>query len=180
MREVTEEYGKEHAEKDGKPREVLKSLTTFVGGGGPRFWFSVSPELQQLNYAQVIIEVNDKHDTNHLIGPMQRALDEQVPGARVDVRQLDTGKPITMPVEIRISGGDMAALRQEAEKVKNILRATPYAQRVRDDWGEEIFTVKLRNRLRPRERGGDHQPRRGRFLGDGDQRQPGDGAARRR
>jgi multidrug efflux pump subunit AcrB len=143
VREVTEEYGKEHAEKDGKPREVLKSLTTFVGGGGPRFWFSVSPELQQLNYAQVIIEVNDKHDTNHLIGPIQRALDEKIPGARVDVRQLDTGKPITMPVEIRISGSDMDALRQEAEKVKSILRATPYAQRVRDDWGEENFTVKL-------------------------------------
>ena len=142
VREVTEEYGKEHSEH-GKPREVLKSLTTFVGGGGPRFWFSVSPELQQLNYAQVIIEVNDKHDTNHLIGPLQRALDERVPGARVDVRQLDTGKPITMPVEIRISGGDMAALRQEAEKVKDILRATPYAQRVRDDWGEENFTVRL-------------------------------------
>jgi multidrug efflux pump subunit AcrB len=143
VREVAEEYGKEHAEKDGKPHEVLKSLTTFVGGGGPRFWFSVSPELQQLNYAQVIIEVNDKHDTNHLIGPIQRALDERIPGARVDVRQLDTGKPITMPVEIRISGSDMDALRQEAEKVKNILRATPYAQRVRDDWGEENFTVKL-------------------------------------
>ncbi|HEU4678315.1 MAG TPA: efflux RND transporter permease subunit, partial [Terrimicrobiaceae bacterium] len=143
VREVAEEYGKEHAEKDGKPRQVLKSLTTFVGGGGPRFWFSVSPELQQLNYAQVIIEVNDKHDTNHLIGPLQRALDERIPGARVDVRQLDTGKPITMPVEIRISGSDMDALRQEAEKVKDILRATPYAQRVRDDWGEENFTVKL-------------------------------------
>jgi multidrug efflux pump subunit AcrB len=143
VRGVTEEYGREHAEKDGKQREVLKSLTTFVGGGGPRFWFSVSPELQQLNYAQVIIEVKDKHDTNHLIGPLQRALDERVPGARVDVRQLDTGKPITMPVEIRISGTDMAALRQEAQKVKNILRATPYAQRVRDDWGEDIFTVRL-------------------------------------
>jgi len=143
VREVTEEYGREHAEKDGKPHEVLKSLTTFVGGGGPRFWFSVSPELQQLNYAQVIIEVNDKHDTNHLIGQMQTALDERVPGARVDVRQLDTGKPITMPVEIRIAGSDMDALRQEAEKVKTILRNTPYAQRVRDDWGEDIFTVKL-------------------------------------
>ncbi len=142
VREVAEEYGKEHPE-DGKPREVLKSLTTFVGGGGPRFWFSVSPEMQQLNYAQVIIEVNDKHDTNHLVGIMQKALDEQVPGARIDVRQLDTGKPITMPVEIRISGNDMGALRQEAEKVKNILRTTPYAQRVRDDWGEEHFAVKL-------------------------------------
>lgn len=143
VREVAEEYGHEHPDEDGKQREVLKSLTSFVGGGGPRFWFSVSPEMQQLNYAQVIIEVNDKHDTNHLIGLMQKALDDQIPGARIDVRQLDTGKPITMPVEIRISGDDMATLRQEAEKVKTILRATPYAERVRDDWGEENFTVTL-------------------------------------
>jgi multidrug efflux pump subunit AcrB len=142
VREVSEEYGKEHPEK-GKPKDVLESLTSFVGGGGPRFWFSVSPEMQQLNYAQVIIQVKDKHDTNHLIGLWQKALDEQVPGARIDVRQLDTGKPITMPVEIRISGDDMTALRQEADKVKKILRATPYAQRVRDDWGEEKFAVKL-------------------------------------
>jgi multidrug efflux pump subunit AcrB len=142
VREVTAEYGKEHSD-NGKPREVLKSLTSFVGGGGPRFWFSVSPEMQQLNYAQVIIEVNDKHDTNHLVGLLQKALDERVPGARIDVRQLDTGKPITMPVEIRISGDDMATLRQEAEKVKALLRATPYTQRVRDDWGEDTFAVKL-------------------------------------
>src|SRR4030095_13984341 len=40
--EVAAEYDKEHPDKQGKPREVLKSLTSFVGGGGPRFWFSVS------------------------------------------------------------------------------------------------------------------------------------------
>src|SRR5258706_8753544 len=143
VRETAQEYGKVHPGKDGKPREVLESLTTFVGGGGPRFWFSVSPELQQLNYAQLVIQVKDKHDTNDLIGLIQRALDDKVPGARIDARQLDTGKPIPMPVEVRIAGGDMATLRQEAEKVKNILRTTLYAQRIRDDWGEESFAVKL-------------------------------------
>jgi multidrug efflux pump subunit AcrB len=143
VREVAQEYGKVHPGKDGKPREVLESLTTFVGGGGPRFWFSVAPELQQLNYAQLVIQVRDKHDTNDLIGLVQRALDDKVPGARIDARQLDTGKPIPMPVEVRIVGGDMATLRQEAEKVKNILRTSSYAQRVRDDWGEESFAVKL-------------------------------------
>src|SRR4030095_6019711 len=44
VRQVAEEYGKEHPE-NGKPSEVLKSLTTFVGGGGPRFWFSVEHAL---------------------------------------------------------------------------------------------------------------------------------------
>jgi hypothetical protein len=80
VREAAQEYGKVHPGKDGKPREVLESLTTFVGGGGPRFWFSVSPELQQLNYSQLIIQVRDKHDTDHLIGLIQKALEDKVPG----------------------------------------------------------------------------------------------------
>src|SRR5262249_52437472 len=81
IRSVIKEYGKEH--KDG---DALQSLTTFIGGGGPRFWFSVAPELQQLNYAQIIIQVKDKHDTEHLIEPLQRALSAEIAGARIDVR----------------------------------------------------------------------------------------------
>jgi len=36
----------------------------------------------------------------------------------------------------------MATLRQEPRQGKNILRTTSYAQRIRDDWGEESFAVK--------------------------------------
>ncbi|MBI1762890.1 MAG: efflux RND transporter permease subunit [Acidobacteria bacterium] len=138
IRRVTKEYGEEHKEGD-----VLKSLTTFIGGGGPRFWFSVAPELQQLNYAQIIIQVKDKHDTGHLIAPLQKALNAEVAGARVDVRQLESGKAVGLPVQIRLSGEDIATLRAQAEQVKALLRATPFATRVRDDWGDESFTVKL-------------------------------------
>ena len=90
------------------------SLTTFVGGGGPRFWFSVAPELLQPNYAQIIIQVNDKRDTDELVAPLQRALSASVPGARIDVRQLETGEPIGVPVQIRISGEDEQLLRDYA------------------------------------------------------------------
>jgi hypothetical protein len=34
--EAATEYGRQHPGKDGKPAEILHSLTTFVGGGGPR------------------------------------------------------------------------------------------------------------------------------------------------
>jgi multidrug efflux pump subunit AcrB len=143
IRDVVREYGEHHPQKDGKPRELLKSLTTFVGGGGPRFWFSVSPELQQLNYAQIIVEVNDKHETNHLIGELQAALSARVPEARIDARQLESGKAVGLPVSIRLSGTDPATLRAEAEEVKAIFRSIPQAARPRDDWGDESFAVKL-------------------------------------
>ncbi|MEO8519737.1 MAG: efflux RND transporter permease subunit [Acidobacteriota bacterium] len=144
IQEVAAEYGREHPRKDGAPEQVLKSVTTFVGGGGPRFWFSVSPELLQPNYAQLIINVFDKHDTEHLIAPLQRALSAGVPGARVDVRQLETGKPVGIPVSVRISGQDIGELRRLAAEAKAVFEAVPTADRVRDDWGSESFQVKLR------------------------------------
>jgi multidrug efflux pump subunit AcrB len=142
IRDVFKEYGDRHAES-GKTGELLRSLTTFVGGGGPRFWFSVSPEQQQLNYAQIIVEVTDKHETGHLVAPLQEALSAKIPEARIDVRQLESGKAVGLPVAIRISGDDAATLRAKAEQVMNIFRSIPEAARPRDDWGDESFSVKL-------------------------------------
>jgi multidrug efflux pump subunit AcrB len=150
VRDVTEAYGKQHPAEGSQP--VLHSLTTFVGGGSPRFWFSVSPELQQLNYAQVIIEVDRKEDTPRLAAQLQAALSATIPGARVDFRQLETN-PVDVPIQIRIaaqadvsplqSAADIATLRGISRRVQDLLRSIPLAARVRDDWGEESSTVKL-------------------------------------
>ena len=139
--EATAEWGQSHPEHGKEP--LLRSITEFVGGGGPRFWFSVSPELQQLNYAQLIIEVRDKEVTNQLVPFLQQRVSSRVPGARVDVRQLETGKPVGIPISVRLSGDDADQLRILGEKVKTLFRANPGARRVRDDWGADTFAVKL-------------------------------------
>ena len=144
IRKSADEFAKQHPDKDGKPKDVLKSLTTFVGGGGPRFWFSVAPELFQPNYAQIIIRVNDKRDTDALVAPLQRALSASIPGARIDVLQLETSVPIGVPVQIRISGENEQLLRQYGQQVEDIFRNIPRAARVRDNWGSEDFAVKMK------------------------------------
>ncbi|MBX3187429.1 MAG: efflux RND transporter permease subunit [Labilithrix sp.] len=143
IRKAADDWSKAHPDKDGKPRQVLRSITTFIGGGGPRFWFSVTPEQQQPNYAQLVVEVTDKHDTTALIAPLQRALSSEIPGARIDVRQLENGKPVGIPVAFRIQGDDIHTLREIAEKAKAILRRSPLCDRVRDSWGADSFSVKM-------------------------------------
>src|SRR5262249_8609814 len=96
-----------------------------------------------LNCAQVIIQGKDKHDTEPLVAPLQHALSAEIPGARIDVRQLESAKPIGAPVAVRISGDSIPALRQFAEEAKAIFRSIPEADRVRDDWGADSFVVKL-------------------------------------
>jgi multidrug efflux pump subunit AcrB len=141
IRRTLDQWSKEHPQPNGKG--ALKSITTFIGGGGPRFWFSVTPEVQQANYAQLLIETHDKHITNHIIEPLQRALSSEIPGARLDVRQLENGKPVGIPVAFRIQGDDGDTLRDAAERAKSLLRASPMAERVRDSWGAASFSVKL-------------------------------------
>jgi len=141
---VAREYGTGHADRTGKPTGVLKSLTTFVGGGGPRFWYSVEPELSQPNYAQIVIEVTDSRLTELLVDQLQEALMSSMPGVRVDMRQLESGPPVGFPVQIRLSGEDMATLRGLAEKLKEVFRSLPNAYRVNDNWGADIFQARLR------------------------------------
>jgi multidrug efflux pump subunit AcrB len=151
---VTGEYARSQGSKESKPesKELLESLTSFIGGGGPRFWFSASPEQQQRNYAQILIRLSDKDATPALIGPLQSAVTKEVPGAYVTVHQLQTN-PVAFPIEVRISGtsdvdpkdepADISNLRMLAEGVEEILQPVPGVQVVQDDWFAESPEVKL-------------------------------------
>ena len=66
IREVTNE----HDRTDGAGPS-LASITSFIGAGGPRFWFSVRPEPPAPNYAQLLLQFTRSEDTNRLVGPLQ-------------------------------------------------------------------------------------------------------------
>ncbi len=152
LAEVAADYAKAETGANGTAGEVLQAITTFVGGGAPRFWFSVTPQKQQTNYAQVLVRLADKDDTPRLVPRLQEALSTAIPGAIIDVRQLQTN-PVQHPVAIRISGRatidsagaakEIATLRKLSEEVVEILAEIPYASRVRGDWGEEAFRARL-------------------------------------
>jgi multidrug efflux pump subunit AcrB len=137
VREVTAEYDRTHGESS------LASITSFVGAGGPRFWFSVRPEPPAPNYAQLLLQFSRSEDTNRLVGPLQAALGSRVAGARIDVRTVETGPPTVIPVSMRILGDEARVLRQEAEKLQAILKTSPFALNVRDDWGNDAIRTRL-------------------------------------
>jgi multidrug efflux pump subunit AcrB len=120
------------------------SLDTFIGGGAPRFWYSLAPEPRHANYAQVVLEFQNEHDTAPLLPVIQRALSSEVTGARIDVRQLETGAAVGLPIQVRVSGEDLNALRTAANRVRGILQSIPQAARVRNDWGEHRFALQVK------------------------------------
>jgi len=133
----------ESANRDRGGEPVLASITSFVGGGGPRFWFSVPPEAPSPNYAQLLLQFIHSEDTNAMIAPLQEALSARVPGARIDVRIVETGPPTLIPISIRVLGEDATMLRAQAEKLQAILKSSPLAINVRDDWGNDALRTHL-------------------------------------
>src|SRR5277367_110361 len=99
---------------------MLKSLTTFVGGGGPRFWYSLAPETKQVNYAQVIIEIDDKRRMSRFASILQPALSAAIPGAYVDVQELQTNGS-KFPIEIFVNGRAESSSNGETQDIETLL-----------------------------------------------------------
>ena len=140
------------SEEDHSP--LLKSLTTFVGGGGPRFWYSLAPESKQLNYAQIVVEIRDKRYMPAFARAIQPALYRAIPGALVDVQELQTNGS-KYPIEIFVNGraessigpkddqDDIYTIRNAANRLEDIFRAIPASRRVRNDWYGETMVARL-------------------------------------
>lgn len=155
--DVIEQYEQKHRvvlkDKDApEGRQLLQSMTSFVGGGGPRFWFSAQPQPQQTNYGLVLIRIADKDLTPKIVEPLQLALGKEIPGAQVIVNQLQTN-PVEFPVEVRIaSTADVSAaneavdnqhLLEIAGQVASLLRHTKGTSLTQIDWLNEAPQLQL-------------------------------------
>ncbi|MFZ5440081.1 MAG: efflux RND transporter permease subunit [Myxococcota bacterium] len=115
----------------------LERLTMFIGDGGPRWWSNVAPEPRNPAYALLIVHTRDEFKTREVLRRTQELLTRSIPGARFEAFYLSSGAPATIPVEVRISGPDVATLRRLGEDVRGVLRRLPATADVTDDWGAE-------------------------------------------
>ncbi|HQH26372.1 MAG TPA: efflux RND transporter permease subunit, partial [Oligoflexia bacterium] len=122
----------------------IRSYTTFVGAGGPRFWLSIEPEQRSDNYAQILVHTASKEETAQIVARLREELPLQISEARVRTQMLETGPPIGIPVQLRIFGEDIQTLRELAAQVKARMRAIPGTIDVHDDWGDPAFQMTLK------------------------------------
>jgi multidrug efflux pump subunit AcrB len=121
----------------------IRSYSTFVGAGGPRFWLSIEPEQRADNYAQILVHTVSKEETAEIVDRLKRELPGEVAAARVRIQQLETGPPIGVPVQLRLYGPDIDTLRALADQVKAKMRSIPGAIDIHDDWGDPVFQMTL-------------------------------------
>jgi len=126
----------------------VTSFAAFAGDSAPRFYYNVDPEFPAPNYAQLVVNTQSAESTPDLVFRLRRELKKVVPEALALVRELEQGTVMKAPVEVRIisplDGEDnLRRLRETGEAVQALLRRTPGAEYVFDDFHQDAPELEL-------------------------------------
>jgi len=123
-------------EKTLDGRKEIEHFVDYVGTGAPRFYLPLDQQLQQPNFAQFVITAKNVEERDQLSHWLDTTLEKNFSGVRTRVARLENGPPVGFPIKFRVSGDDIATVRNIAEKVAEKVRADARTQDVQFDWDE--------------------------------------------
>jgi len=121
----------------------IRSVTTWVGSGVPRFYLPLDQVFPQTNVSQLIVLPQDLKTRESLRVRLPALLAQEFPEVRGRVKLLPNGPPVPYPVQFRVVGTEPQALRAKADEVKAAMRANVHTRGVNDNWNESVKTVRL-------------------------------------
>ena len=118
-------------------------VSTWVGSGVPRFYLPLDQIFPQTHVSQAIVMPRDLREREALRMRLPALLAEEFPEARGRVKLLPNGPPVPYPVQFRVVGPDVTAVRQWADRALEVLRANPAMRGVNDNWAEQVKVLRL-------------------------------------
>ena len=117
-------------------QEGVESYVAYVGTGSPRFYLPLDQQLPATNFAQFVVLADDTRAREELRNWLLKDVVPQFPELQMRVTRLENGPPVGYPVQFRVSGEDLGALRATAAQVAEVMRANANVRGVNFDWSE--------------------------------------------
>ena len=124
-----------------KDKRIL-NYTSFIGSSSPRFHSVYAPNLPAKNYAQILIKTESEEATEEIITEYESKYGNLFPSAFVRMKQLNMINALA-PIEVRISGNNLADLKKVAQQVSAIGKKHSEVNWVRTDFNEPQPTLAL-------------------------------------
>jgi multidrug efflux pump subunit AcrB len=116
--------------------ERITNIASFIGTGSPRFNDLYAPHLPSQNFGQLMVSTLSNEATLEVLDEYDTKYSDIFPEAHIKWKQIAM-ENYNAPIEVRISGDNIAEIKQKAEEVTEILEANPDVSWIRDDWGEK-------------------------------------------
>ncbi|MGY4303226.1 multidrug efflux pump subunit AcrB [Bradyrhizobium sp. USDA 4369] len=117
--------------------------STYVGSGAQRFVLSFDVQPADVSFGQIIIVTKSLEARDRARAKLQAYLTKTFPGTDAYVHLLDIGPPVGRPVQYRVSGPDVAKVREIAQQLAGVMRANSHLGAVIFDWMEPARVVKV-------------------------------------
>lgn len=124
-------------------QDSIRSYTSYVGTGSPRFYLPLDQIFPQTNVAQLVVVPKDLKSREAMRQKITELFKTDFPEVRGRVRLLPNGPPVPYPVQFRVTGLEVGKVREVADKVKEIMRANPNTLGVNDNWNESVKVLRL-------------------------------------
>ena len=118
--------------------------STYVGRGAIRFYLPLDVQLPNDFFAQSVIVAKDVPARERLRTKLERILAEQFSALVGRISALELGPPVGWPVQYRVSGPDLAQVRDIAFQLAQIVATNRDAVNVNFDWIEPAREVRIR------------------------------------
>ena len=96
----------------------VASWSTYVGRGAIRFYLPLNVQLANDFFSQAVVIAKDVAARERLHAKLEKALAEQFPSAVARVSPLELGPPVGWPVQYRVSGPDLAEVRDDRAQAR--------------------------------------------------------------
>ena len=132
--EATDQMARKVEKFLGK-EEKIAYYTTNVGKGNPRIYYNEIPENEKADFAQIYVQLDkdmNAKEKRKLILRLRNTLNE-LPGARIEVKDFEQGPPVEAPIAIRLVGDDLDTLRSLAARAEMVMKGIDGAIYVKND-----------------------------------------------
>ncbi|MCB2136801.1 MAG: efflux RND transporter permease subunit, partial [Rhodobacteraceae bacterium] len=139
--ETRDQMDRMEAHLQGDDRVLFWS--SYVGRGAPRFLLASDVAAPAINSGQIVIQTPSVADRDSLRRDLQAVAEKEFPGTDIFIKLLEIGPPVGRPVQYRISGPDIATLRDSARDLTAVVASDQRLTGIVMNWNEPARVVRL-------------------------------------
>jgi multidrug efflux pump subunit AcrB len=128
-------------------RQEVESVMAHLGGAGPRIYYNINFfRVTSPNRAQFFVRLKGTPKgirADAVIRTLRPEL-AGLPGARIELKELEQGPPVGAPVAVAFKGDDLDVLKRLVAAYRSVLETIPGAVDVSDDASDETQQIRIR------------------------------------
>jgi multidrug efflux pump subunit AcrB len=104
----------------------VESVSSNVGKGNPRVYYNVFQQDFTPHFAELFVQTNPDMEVPEIVALTDslRVRYNQIPGAKIEVKQFQQGPPVPAPLEFRILGDNLDTLTKYSFILEDIIKKT--------------------------------------------------------